>query len=183
MTEAEATSRSRYSGWVLAVLALAAGAILIGLGEVVPEPISRGSQAPSIEVTALSTGAPITLESLRGEVVLLNFWATWCKPCEDEMPAMERLYRQLRAEGFELLAVSVDDDTALVEQFRERLDISFPIAMDSGQKAARLYQTTGFPESILIDRKGRVVERYIGPRDWDLGVYADRIRRLLGQGV
>lgn len=96
---------------------------------------------------------------------------------------MERLYRRLRPLGFEMLAVSVDDDVAAVERFRERLSLSFPIAMDSGQEVSRRYQTTGFPESILIDRDGRVIERYIGPRDWDLEVYAERIQRLLAPGA
>ena len=183
MPEREPASSGSRAGWIVGGLALAVAALLIALGEDVPAPLTRGSAAPGFEVTALSTSAPISLESLRGRVVLVNFWATWCKPCEDEMPAMERLYRRLQPRGFELLAVSVDEDPVLVEAFRERLGISFPIAMDSGQAVARLYQTTGFPESVLIDRDGRVVERYIGPRDWDFDVYAERILALLESGA
>lgn len=113
--------------------------------------------------------------------MLLNFWATWCKPCEDEMPAMERLYRGLRDSGFELLAVSADieGDLEVVREFRDRMAISFPIALDPEKRISQLYQTMGFPESLLIDKDGTVVERYVGPRDWDHRSYATRIRELL----
>ena len=121
----------------------------------------------------------MNLEQLRGKVVLINFWATWCKPCEDEMPAMDRLYRSLAAEGFEMLAVSVDEEPEAVEKFRQRLGVSFPILLDPHQEVSRRYQTTGFPESLLIDRDGMIVERYIGPREWDHATYAKRIRKLL----
>lgn len=93
---------------------------------------------------------------------------------------MERLYQELKAEGFELLAVAEDDDPAPVEAFRKRLQLSFPILLDPGQGIARTYQTTGFPESFLIDADGQMVARYIGPKDWDAPVYVERIRKLLG---
>lgn len=95
------------------------------------------------------------------------------------MPSMERLYQGLRAQGFELLAISVDEDPERVEQFRTRLGITFPILLDPGQEVSRRYQTMGFPESLLVDQAGVVVERYVGPRDWDHPLYAERIRRLL----
>ena len=114
--------------------------------------------------------------------MLINFWATWCKPCEDEMPAMEELYRMLQPEGFELIAISVDDEEAPVASFREQLGLSFPILMDSEKEVASAYQTHRFPESFLVGRDGVVVERYIGPKDWAAPAYVDRIRRLLGRG-
>ena len=132
-----------------------------------------------IELPALSSGE-IALSQLQGQVVLINFWATWCKPCEAEMPAMERLYTQLRNSDFELLAVAVDVDKATVERFRDRLALTFPILLDPEQRVSNEYQTTGFPESLLIDRRGRVVERYVGPREWDHPRYLAHIRELLG---
>jgi len=169
------------AGWVLAFVVLATGAVLIFFSKGAPPPIGRGSAAPGFELPLLDDPSPASLSNLRGQVVLLNFWATWCKPCEDEMPAMERLYRGLRGEDFELLAVSVDDekDLAVVRDFRERMAISFPIALDPAKSVSQSYQTMGFPESLLIDREGRVIERYVGPRDWDHPVYAERIRELL----
>ena len=92
---------------------------------------------------------------------------------------MDRLYRALKPEGFEMLAVSVDEETDLVYAFRERMGVSFPILLDPAQNVAGAYQTTGFPETLLIDKQGMIVERYIGPRDWDHATYADRIRRLM----
>ena len=90
---------------------------------------------------------------------------------------MERLYLAQQPDGFEMIAISVDSDAALVRSFRERLGISFPIALDPEMTVSRLYQTTGFPESLLVDTRGVIVERYVGPRNWRL--YSDRIRRLM----
>ncbi len=174
---------SRLGPWLiaLAVGAAAAFAILSGPGEL--PPVGRGSPAPEFTLERLADGAPVSLSDLRGQVVLVNFWATWCKPCEDEMPAMERLYRALRAEGFELLAISVDDDPDEVRRFSERLGLSFPILLDPGQRVARAYLTFRFPESLLIDADGVVLERYIGGKEWDAETYVERIRRLLSAGV
>ena len=95
------------------------------------------------------------------------------------MPAMERLYQELRPEGFELLAISVDDSPESVRAFRDRLGLSFPILMDAGKEVAERYQAFRFPESLLLDRDGTVIERYIGPREWDAPAYVGRIQRLL----
>ena len=146
----------------------------------VAAPVGRGDSAPDFSLPTLDRQGSISLSGLRGHVVLVNFWATWCKPCEDEMPSMERLYRDLHKQGLEIVAVSVDEDPALVASFRDRLSISFPIVLDSGQEVSRLYQTTGYPESLLIDEGGTVVERYVGPRDW--AIYNDRIQRLISAG-
>ncbi len=157
---------------------IAAGLALIWLGEsdIVP-PLGRGAAAPDFSLAGLDGGQPIGLSDYQGRVVLVNFWATWCKPCEDEMPSMERLYQALHPDGFELVAISVDGDAALVRAFRERLGISFPIALDPEMDVSRLYQTTGFPESLLVDSRGIIIERYVGPRDWRF--YRDRIRKLM----
>jgi len=168
--------------WLIAAVVIGAALFSVLLSPDVPPPVIRGVPAPAFELADLDTGASISLAGLRDRVVLINFWATWCKPCEDEMPAMDRLYRSLATEGFELLAVSVDEETELVEIFRQRLGVSFPILMDPTQEISRLYQTTGFPESLLIDGDGMIVERYIGPRDWDHTTYAERIRRLMKKG-
>jgi peroxiredoxin len=95
------------------------------------------------------------------------------------MPAMERLYRELHPQGFELLAISVDEEAATVSAFRDRLGISFPILLDSEKKVAREWQTFAFPESLLVGRDGRVIERYVGPREWDSPAYVERFRSLL----
>jgi len=160
-------------------LALTGGVVWLMSQPSVAPPIEAGRRAPTFALADLSGGRH-ALEDLRGQVVLVNFWATWCKPCEDEMPAMERLYQQLRGQGFELLAVSVDDETAPVEEFSGRLGLSFPILHDAAKEVSRDYQSVRYPESFLIDRDGILVERYIGPREWDAAAYVDRIERLLG---
>jgi peroxiredoxin len=98
------------------------------------------------------------------------------------MPAMQRLYERLRGRGFELLAVSVDKEAADVAAFRDRLAITFPIVLDATEEVARLYQTTGYPETLLIDGQGQVVERYVGPRDWDDPAYISRMEALVREG-
>jgi peroxiredoxin len=167
-------------GGVLLGSALVVGVLWALLtGDTTRDPIEPGRFAPTFSLPALAGDASLSLESLRGKVVLLNFWATWCKPCEDEMPAMESLYRELGSEGFELVAVSVDDDRREVEEFTARMGLTFPILLDPEKRVADAYQSHRFPESYLIDRQGVLVTRYIGPRDWDAPAYADRIRRLL----
>jgi peroxiredoxin len=143
------------------------------------DPVERGSVAPAFELPRLDGGAPLALQELRGRVVLVNFWATWCKPCEDEMPAMERLYQTHHAAGFELVAISVGESPETVRAFRERLGLTFPILLDSSRAVAEAYQTFRYPESYLLDRRGVVVERYVGPRPWDHEAYLARVERLL----
>jgi peroxiredoxin len=167
--------------WLVAAAVAAAAAYAL-LGEVsTPPPLGRGSPAPAFALRDLE-GTTVSLDELRGRVVLVNFWATWCKPCEDEMPAMQQLYAALRGDGFELLAVSVDADRSLVEDFRDRLALSFPILLDPEQEASKAYQTYRFPESFLVDGKGTIVERYVGPREWASPAYVERVRRLLATG-
>jgi peroxiredoxin len=174
---------SRLGPWLIALAIGAAAAFAVLWGSGAPAPVGNGSPAPEFTLERLVDGAPVSLSDLRGQVVLVNFWATWCKPCEDEMPAMERLYRALRAEGFELLAISVDRDPDVVSRFRERLGLSFPILLDPERRVARAFLTFRFPESLLIGPDGVVLERYIGAKEWDAEVYVERIRRLLRTGL
>lgn len=169
---------------------LLAAAISLAIVAAVLMPVGRqaeiaheGEPAPDFSLPPLDGGAPVSLSSLRGRVVLLNFWATWCVPCESEMPAMERLHRALAGQPFELLAVSVDERAEDVRAFRDRLGLTFPILQTEGgseaKAVAQRWGTFRYPESWLVDREGRVVARYVGARDWDAEAYLDRIRRLL----
>lgn len=92
---------------------------------------------------------------------------------------MARLYEQLRGQGFELLAISVDDTSEVVREFRDRLAIPFPVLLDPDKQVSEQYQTYRFPESFLVDRDGVIVERYIGPKPWDAAEYVERVRGLL----
>jgi peroxiredoxin len=102
-----------------------------------------------------------------GQVVLINFWATWCPPCLEEMPAMDRLYRQHRDGGFTLVAVSVDADSKLVAPFVTARKFSFPVALDPSMKMANTYGVRALPSSFIVARDGTLAALAIGPRHWD----------------
>ena len=173
----------RVGSWLLGAGVAVAALFALLLAADTPAPVGRGSPAPAFELPLLGGGSSLGVEQLRGKVVLLNFWATWCEPCKDEMPAMERLYREVAGSDFELVAVSVDEDEAAVDAFVIGLGLSFPILMDPSKKVAIAYQTFRFPESLLVGRDGVILERYVGPKDWDANAYLDRIRRLLADGA
>jgi peroxiredoxin len=130
-----------------------------------PRP-GQGVPAPDFTLPGLD-GQMVRLADYRGKVVLLNIWATWCPPCVDEMPSMEKLYQTLKTEGFEILAVSMDESGAqTVRPFMEKHQLNFPALTDTEGAIKSLYQTTGVPESFIIDKDGVIVEKVIGPRDW-----------------
>ncbi|MEE4262019.1 MAG: TlpA disulfide reductase family protein [Desulfobacteraceae bacterium] len=128
--------------------------------------LGKGLPAPDFTLPGLD-GQMVRLADYRGKVVLLNIWATWCPPCVEEMPSMEKLYQTFKAEGFEILAVSMDESGAqAVRPFMKKLRLSFPALTDTQGALKSLYQTTGVPESFIIDKDGVIVEKIIGPRDW-----------------
>jgi len=175
----------RQSGGVLLVaLVLAVGAVFAIMSrDATPPPIAEGQVAPAFALPSFADGAPVRLEEFRGRVVLLNFWATWCKPCEDEMPSMERLHLQLEGKPFALLAVSVDAHRDEVKVFRDRLELTLPILLDPEKKVANAYQAFRFPETILIDAQGKVAGHFIGPRDWSSPTYLEKIQALVDQAT
>ena len=164
---------------MLAAVVAAAIGFALWTSSSVPDPVDRGSTAPAFALPKLPGPGDLSLVELRGQVVLLNFWATWCEPCEREMPEMERLYERLRPAGLRMVAVSVDDSEAVVAQFQRRFALSFDVLWDPEKRVSDTYQAYKYPETLLIGRDGVVVERYIGLRDWDSPLYEARIRRLL----
>jgi peroxiredoxin len=143
--------------------------------------IEVGSTAPDFKAVELPNGRPKTIEDYRGKVVLLNIWATWCPPCKVEMPSMERLHRKLaQNHEFELVAVSVDEqDSGVVNTFVKEMGLTFTILHNQDGTIREIYQTTGVPESFVIDRDGVIVKKVIGAADWDAPVNENLIRRLL----
>jgi len=109
----------------------------------------------------------VSLTDYKGNVVLLNIWATWCPPCVEEMPSMEKLHQELKDESFEILAVSIDVSGAeAVIPFMKKHKLGFSALTDTTGAIKNLYQTIGVPESFIIDKDGIIVEKVIGPRDW-----------------
>jgi peroxiredoxin len=157
----------------VAALGLAAAAGLLALRSRTP------GLAPDFAVPDLA-GQAVRLSGLRGRVVLLNLWTTWCPPCREEMPSMERLYQRFKDRGFVLLAASQDEGgAAVVEPFVRQLGLTFPVLIDPEHQIGDRYQVWGYPESFLIDREGRVVERIVGPRDWSAPEHVAAVERLL----
>ena len=158
------------------------------LGRESYRPVITGSVAPDFRLAKLG-GGEVALSDLRDQVVLVNVWATWCAPCLQEMPSMQRLYDELSDEGLEILAVSVDaplgqTDTfgragGDIEAFVQRLGLTFPILRNPSGDIQRLYQTTGVPESFLIGRDGVIVKKVAGQTEWDAPQNQELIRRLL----
>jgi cytochrome c biogenesis protein CcmG/thiol:disulfide interchange protein DsbE len=164
------------------VVILAAGA-MIGI-KLAPEifPVEVGSTAPTFAATDLKTGQRVTLADYRGQVVLLNVWATWCEPCKIEMPSMQQLEREIGPRGLRIVAVSVDEGGAdVVRQFARDFGLTFQILHDPARQIERIYQTTGVPESFVINRQGKIVKKVIGAADWDATINKDLMRRLLAQ--
>lgn len=146
--------------------------------------VAVGSHAPDFEADDLRANRRARLHQLEGQVVLLNIWATWCQPCRIEMPSMERLYRELGPQGFKVVAVSIDEaGSEVVMEFVRQLGLTFDIWHDRSRRIERTYQTTGVPESFVINRQGVIVKKVIGATEWDAEVNRGLVRRLLAQGT
>ena len=147
-----------------------------------------GSQAPGFNATDLRGNRPVTISDYRGKVVLVNIWATWCPPCREEMPSMERLHKKFAGTDFRIAAVSVDGDAfytaekkgpAEVLAFADQMGLTFDILHDPSGAIRRAYDIFGVPESFIIDRDGVIVKRVIGAANWDAPVNQALIRSLL----
>jgi peroxiredoxin len=112
-------------------------------------------------------GKKVSLSDYRGKVVLVNIWATWCPPCVEEMPSMEKLYRKFKGQNFEILAVSIDaSGIKAVAPFMRKSNLTFPALIDSEGAINAVYGVTGVPESFIIDKQGILIKKIIGPVDW-----------------
>src|SRR5437667_916120 len=144
------------------------------------EPLVVGMTAPDFRLPDLQ-GKTQRLSDYRGKVVFLNFWATWCKPCKEEMPSMQVLWENLKNQDFMMLAVSMDRVTTTkdIPSFVESLKLSFPILTDSWGQTDKRYKLMGVPETYIIDQNGVLREKVIGPRDWTRPESLETIVQLL----
>jgi cytochrome c biogenesis protein CcmG/thiol:disulfide interchange protein DsbE len=168
---------------VAATVAVLGAALALGL-KLSPEifPVEVGSKAPEFRATALTTDSAKTLADYRGQVVLLNVWATWCAPCRVEMPSIQHLYQELGPQGLKVVAVSIDEaGPEVVREFVRERGLTFEILLNPSRTIERIYQTTGVPESFVLNRNGVIVKKVIGAAEWDSAVNRDLIRRLLAQ--
>lgn len=129
--------------------------------------ITNGDRAPEFRLPGLN-GQYVSLSDLRGKVVMVHFWATWCPPCVEELPTLAKLYQEFAGGDFVMLAVSVDEGGAkAVTSFLQRNGLSLPVLLDPDRATAGRYGTFKFPETYIVDREGVVVHKVIGPRDWN----------------
>jgi cytochrome c biogenesis protein CcmG/thiol:disulfide interchange protein DsbE len=150
-----------------AILAVAFGVVWLQSSKY--EPLTVGMPAPDFSLPDMN-GKAQRLSDYRGKVVFLNFWATWCKPCKEEMPSMQIMWDNFKSEDFVMLAVSMDRVTTKkdIPPFIENLRLTFPILTDSWGQTDKLYKLMGVPETYIIDSNGVLREKVIGPRDWTL---------------
>ncbi len=140
--------------------------------------VQVGDRAPRFEL-ADDQGRGVSLRDYAGKVVLLNFWATWCPPCVQEMPSLNGTYERFREDGFVVLGISVDEDVGEYAGFLRDAGVTFPTARDPEREVSTRYGTVKYPESYLISRDGRVLRKYVGPEDWSRPEIANYLRSVL----
>jgi peroxiredoxin len=154
-------------------------AALLALGTVSAVPaVAPASPAPDFTLRTME-GPNLRLQEQRGQVVMINFWATWCGPCRQEMPQLNRLFEKYRASGFVLLGVNVDDDARNAVDVAAKLGVKFPMLLDTDKKVSRLYDLSSMPSTLLIDRDGKVRYLHRGYQTGFEDTYEKQIRELL----
>ncbi len=164
---------------MLAVVVIGFGLLLM----LVRAPSSSPRVAPDFMLPDMN-GQVVRLSQLKGKVVLLNIWATWCPPCRKEMPTMETLYKKMQSADFVMLAASQDvDGKSTVLPYVQDGGLTFPILLDEQGEVGKKYGVTGYPETFIIDRQGTIVYHHIGYNDWSQAAVETALRRLADQGV
>jgi len=137
-----------------------------------------GGPAPAFTLTTLS-GQQGALSQYKGQVVMVNFWATWCGPCQQEMPLLDQIYKKYKPAGFTLIGVNVDKDEPAVKELLARKPVSFPVLLDPANEVSKAYHLDEMPSSVIIDRKGQIRYLHRGYKPGDENEYQDRIRQLI----
>jgi peroxiredoxin len=137
-----------------------------------------GGPAPSFTLAAL-TGQQAALSQYKGQVVMVNFWATWCGPCQQEMPLLDQMYKKYKPAGFTLIGVNVDKEAPAVKDLMARRPVSFPVLLDPANQVSKAYHVSEMPSSVFIDSKGEIRYIHRGYRPGDENEYQDRIRQLI----
>lgn len=137
-----------------------------------------GQPAPDFALKN-SSGENIRLSEYRGDVVMINFWATWCGPCRQEMPLLDELYSRYERVGFSLLGVNIDDDANRAMEMINELGLSFPVLFDATKEVSRLYQVDAMPVTVIVDREGNVRHVHQGYKPGYEQKYLDQVRALL----
>jgi peroxiredoxin len=168
--------------FLVVLIALSAAVLSWGIYDAVRDKtVNAGDRAPRFRV-ATNTGQTVTETSFGGELLLVNFWATWCPPCVQEMPSLEQFHQNFRSKGVVVLGVNVDRSEQVYQQFIQRSGISFSNAFDPSAEISARFGTFKFPETYLINREGLVLEKFVGPEVWTSPQVVERIQRHLPKG-
>jgi peroxiredoxin len=146
------------------MVALILVALLLGCtdsGSLALEGISQGNRARNFTLEDLA-GNKVSLKDYRGQIVLINFWATWCPPCQAEIPDFERAFRARHDDGFVVLGISVEETAEMVGPFVDEFGMSYPVLLDSAGRIFQMYRVLGLPMSLLLDRDGVIQVRHVG---------------------
>ncbi len=138
----------------------------------------EGQAAPDFSLKS-SSGENLRLSEYRGDVVMINFWATWCGPCRQEMPLLDELYARYERVGFSLLGVNIDDDSRRAMRMIDELGVNFPVLFDARKEVSELYEVEAMPVTVLVDREGNVRYVHHGYQPGYEDTYLDQIRSLL----
>ncbi|GAB4467126.1 MAG: TlpA disulfide reductase family protein [Burkholderiaceae bacterium] len=142
------------------------------------KPWTGPAAAPPIALNTLD-GAALALADLRGKVVVVNFWATWCEPCVEEMPSLQRLREKLRGAPFEILAVNYQEGAPRIRAFLQKVPVEFPIVRDTDGAVTRAWKARVFPSSFVVDGAGKIRYTLVGSIDWSAPSVEKTLRRLL----
>lgn len=142
--------------------------------------IAADATGPAAEFNLKSRdGAMVSLGGLKGQVVLINFWATWCGPCRKEMPLLEQIQKKYAPLGFTMVGINVEEDTRLMDTFLKDVPVSFPVLLDPANGVSKLYNVSAMPSTVIVDRKGNVRFIHQGYKPGDESKYQDMIRQLI----
>jgi len=141
-------------------------------------PSASGNLAPDFSVTDID-GKKLSLSDYRGKVVLLDFWATWCSPCREEIPHFVEMQNKYGPQGFQVIGISMDDDAKPVREFYQKYNLNYPVAIGDDKLADRFGGVLGLPVNFIIDRQGRISKKYLGATE--ASVFDEDVSKLLAR--
>ena len=163
--------------WI-AKLLMAAALVLVSVAAQADGGAQAGKPAPALSGKTLA-GKPVSLAGFKGKVVLVDFWASWCAPCKEEMPVLQKLNKKYGGQGFTVLGVSVDNEEDKAKEFIKKMGVTFPIMHDKGHAIAERYKPAKMPTSFIVDREGKIRFVHEGFEKADIAKFDKEIKSLL----
>jgi thiol-disulfide isomerase/thioredoxin len=140
--------------------------------------VAPSGPAPKFQLASMA-GKNISLDQYKGQVVMINFWASWCGPCRQEMPILEKLHTKYKPMGFTMIGVNVEPDSSLAAKWLKSTPVTFPILFDTKSEVSKLYSVAGMPSTVIVDRKGNLRFLHRGYKSGDENEYLNQIRALV----